>query len=372
MVARRRQPGFLILVTVGTATLSFTRLMAVGGSVEEERFRDRWLASVRDARASLLADRWQTAVVLEYREPPPPPPPAWWSLRGEQLWTWRGEVVGRTVWLGGERLLPRGGPGAWRCVWARTRLRCRSWSPPSLTCASRRCGGGSKSMSARRRCRTAFLRLGVRFSDGRVATNLPGGYWTAPEEGPVFLTPHQANTPEELDCVPGAIALQWEVWPTPPAGELTVACAWPAFGVPEQHVVFDGTTMAAATKRLRRAAPRSRPRTARPSGLRRPRDHGGSAGRHGLAHTGLPHWPARARTGTRTWQRSPKSPTLTIGPLTSPASSCASTRARGRPGPTTTNSAVRPRSRRISTVVSRVRTRPGRSHTARVTAPEHS
>ena len=120
----------------------------------------------------------------------------------------------------------------------------------------------------------SVLRLGVRFSDGRVATNLPGGYWTAPEEGPVFLTPHQANTPEELDRVPGAIALQWEVWPTPPAGELTVACAWPAFGVPEQHVVFDGTTMAAAAKRLRRAAPRKstpdRP-AERPAPTSRPR-----------------------------------------------------------------------------------------------------
>jgi hypothetical protein len=106
------------------------------------------------------------------------------------------------------------------------------------------------------------VRVGVRYSDGRTATNLPGAYWTAREAGPVFVTQSQAELPEELQGVAGAVALQWEVWPAPPSGELTVACAWPYAGVPEQRVGFDETEMADAIERARRTAVRRQPRPA--------------------------------------------------------------------------------------------------------------
>jgi len=57
----------------------------------------------------------------------------------------------------------------------------------------------------------SVLRLGVRYSDGRTATNLPGAYWTAGDEGPVFVTQSQADPPQELQAAKGSVPLNWEV-----------------------------------------------------------------------------------------------------------------------------------------------------------------
>ena len=59
----------------------------------------------------------------------------------------------------------------------------------------------------------AFIRLGVRFPDGRVATNLPGFFWTAPVDGPLFLGGYESGAvddrlPERREKV---YALRWHL-----------------------------------------------------------------------------------------------------------------------------------------------------------------
>ncbi len=171
----------------------------------------------------------------------------------------------------------------WRCEWALAGLRCRSCLPRFWMSGCPRCGGGLRSTRRPELLPDSVVRLGVRYSDGRTATNLPGAYWTAREEGPVFVTQSQADPPADLQGVEGAVALQWEVWPAPAPGELTVACAWPYADVPEQRVVFDETEMAAVIERSRRTAVTRRPRPAQTAPPPRSLAYTGPLGRHRLA-----------------------------------------------------------------------------------------
>ncbi len=39
------------------------------------------------------------------------------------------------------------------------------------------------------------------------------------------------------------------VWPLPPPGPVTFVCEWPAYGIPENHVVVEGALFLAAAGR---------------------------------------------------------------------------------------------------------------------------
>jgi len=96
----------------------------------------------------------------------------------------------------------------------------------------------------------ALVRPGVRFADGRVATNLPGAFWMADEDGPLFLDGFErgdlaGELPEHSRSV---YALRWVLWPVPPPGPFVVACAWPARGIAESSVVLEGDAIRAASE----------------------------------------------------------------------------------------------------------------------------
>jgi hypothetical protein len=77
-----------------------------------------------------------------------------------------------------------------------------------------------------------FLRVGVRFSDGRVATNVDrrafGPSESAPT-GPMLMPGGGGGGTRRYD-------MTYWVWPLPPPGPLTFVCEWPAFAIPESHV----------------------------------------------------------------------------------------------------------------------------------------
>lgn len=90
-----------------------------------------------------------------------------------------------------------------------------------------------------------FLRFGVRFSDGRVATNLVPHH-LAPEGsesgGPVLVPQGGGGGGRGYDM------RHW-VWPLPPDGPLTFVCQWPAFGAPESSASIDARLIREAAAR---------------------------------------------------------------------------------------------------------------------------
>ncbi|MEV4197904.1 hypothetical protein [Micromonospora globbae] len=79
-----------------------------------------------------------------------------------------------------------------------------------------------------------FLRFGVQFPDGRVATNLARGPFpqvTLPA-GPVLLPDSGSGSDRRYD-------MSFWVWPLPPAGQVTFVCQWPIFGIPESRATVD-------------------------------------------------------------------------------------------------------------------------------------
>jgi hypothetical protein len=85
------------------------------------------------------------------------------------------------------------------------------------------------------RLREEFLRFGVRFADGRKATNL---------SGPPL--PHDDQDPQAPVLMlggGGGGGRSWDVdywlWPLPPPGTLEFVCAWPARHIPESCVEVD-------------------------------------------------------------------------------------------------------------------------------------
>jgi hypothetical protein len=87
------------------------------------------------------------------------------------------------------------------------------------------------------------LRIGVQFADGAKATNL-GVHLSedSPPRGPV-LCPRGG----------GGGGGSWQqtlwVWPLPPAGPLTLACEWPAVGIPLTRRELDAQTILEAASR---------------------------------------------------------------------------------------------------------------------------
>jgi hypothetical protein len=181
--------------------------------------------------------------MLEYRRPPPAPGAHWWGPRSYALYLRRGEDWTPMLAVGEEQPLGRVRVRLFTCAtsfYVQLTLRePRPW-PLQLEDADR-----PETLP------DEFLRVGVRFSDGRVATNLPGGFWTAPDDGPLFLSGHQYGDladelPEDRRTI---YAVRWHVWPIPPPGPLTVACAWPAHGIPESSIELDGDAVRVAAER---------------------------------------------------------------------------------------------------------------------------
>jgi hypothetical protein len=88
------------------------------------------------------------------------------------------------------------------------------------------------------------LRFGVRFADGRAATNLARRPdWRSDEPGgPVLMEMGGGSDGRRVD-------LRLWVWPLPPPGPVTFACEWPAFGVPESTADLDAAVILDAAAR---------------------------------------------------------------------------------------------------------------------------
>jgi hypothetical protein len=80
-----------------------------------------------------------------------------------------------------------------------------------------------------------LLRFGLRFADGRTATNLGTGLppdHEADPAGPVLMSSGGGGGGRYF-------SQRYWVWPLPPAGPLSFFCEWPALDVPETRVDFD-------------------------------------------------------------------------------------------------------------------------------------
>jgi hypothetical protein len=90
-----------------------------------------------------------------------------------------------------------------------------------------------------------FLRLGVQFADGGVATNLgrppfsPSG---AEPAGPLLLPDGGGGGGRRYD-------MRYWVWPLPPPGPVTFVCQWPAYSIPESRVEIDARLVLDAAAR---------------------------------------------------------------------------------------------------------------------------
>lgn len=90
-----------------------------------------------------------------------------------------------------------------------------------------------------------FVRLGVAFADGRVASNLGRRAFPAPDSeptGPVLLPDGGGGGGRHYD-------MRYWVWPLPPPGPVAFVCEWPALGIPESRAEIDaGLILDAATR----------------------------------------------------------------------------------------------------------------------------
>jgi hypothetical protein len=91
-----------------------------------------------------------------------------------------------------------------------------------------------------------LLRIGVRFSDGRTATNI-GGH-DRPVGGPV-MSPLRGGGRGR----PGESSFQQEYWisPLPPPGPVHVVCEWPAVNIPVARQEIDARLILDASERAR-------------------------------------------------------------------------------------------------------------------------
>lgn len=89
-----------------------------------------------------------------------------------------------------------------------------------------------------------FLRLGIEFADGSSWTNVDERYPDFDEEptAPVVISRGGGGDRDRW-------TMQYWMWPLPPAGELTVHAAWPAFDVDEVSVTLDATEIREAAER---------------------------------------------------------------------------------------------------------------------------
>ncbi len=95
-----------------------------------------------------------------------------------------------------------------------------------------------------------LLRVGVQFADGRVATNIVGH--DRPVSGPIMwpLTGGARGCGPETHLYQG----YW-ISPLPPAGPMSVVCAWPALGIPLVRHEIDARLILAAADRARTVFP---------------------------------------------------------------------------------------------------------------------
>ncbi|WP_328850762.1 hypothetical protein OG994_21500 [Micromonospora globbae] len=89
-----------------------------------------------------------------------------------------------------------------------------------------------------------FLRFGVQFPDGRVATNLTQVPFpqVALPAGPVLLPDSGSGSDRRYD-------MGFWIWPLPPAGPVTFVCQWPIFGIPECRSTVDAQLILDAARR---------------------------------------------------------------------------------------------------------------------------
>ncbi len=90
------------------------------------------------------------------------------------------------------------------------------------------------------------LLLGVEYADGRVATNAASDSW-----------PPQDQPDDEPSLHPGGssggsrgVDVEFFLSPPPPAGPLTIFCAWQSRGIPETRTVLDGAALAEAVTKI--------------------------------------------------------------------------------------------------------------------------
>jgi hypothetical protein len=92
-----------------------------------------------------------------------------------------------------------------------------------------------------------FVRLGLQFSDGGVATNVHGRPFPDFDEeptGPILLPDSGGGGGRRYD-------MTFWVWPLPPPGPVTFVCEWPALEIAESSVELDGALIRAAAERAR-------------------------------------------------------------------------------------------------------------------------
>ncbi len=93
------------------------------------------------------------------------------------------------------------------------------------------------------------LRYGAVLGDGQklILDLAPGLYGVAPERHSLTHTRGNGGGSEDFYTFEDGMWL----WPLPPEGPLEVVAQWPAFGVPESHVVLDSAPLLALASQAR-------------------------------------------------------------------------------------------------------------------------
>jgi hypothetical protein len=95
------------------------------------------------------------------------------------------------------------------------------------------------------------LRLALQYADGTVATNLQWPRFDRPDEepiGPILMSGGGGGGGHRYDQ-------QYWVHPLPPPGPIKLYCQWPAHGIDETSVEFDGELIRTAAARAVRLWP---------------------------------------------------------------------------------------------------------------------
>lgn len=102
-----------------------------------------------------------------------------------------------------------------------------------------------------------FLRFGMQFADGRVATNLARHAIPARESDPAdpILWPDGGGGGGQR------YDMRYWVWPLPPDGPLTFLCQWPAVNVPESRTSINARLILDAAARAIPLWPEDGPRS---------------------------------------------------------------------------------------------------------------